>query len=169
MSRRSCKTIFVTIAGLVLIALACQVMGTSPLNPGLDEWVEGHYWTFKVKEVDTKKVLNGETPKRDIFVVVNVQWEANELKIKRVITGSDFQLIDADGIAYDLSGMIYDSDTFLPFSSEARYQANKWVIAEVSGDRTDTFRLVFDMPASAKGLKLWFQDCPKVDLALDLP
>jgi hypothetical protein len=158
-------------ATLVLAVLACDFSASPTLGsePGLNEWVEGHFWSINVKKAETRTSLNGNSPEEDVFVLVDVEWKAVDPTLKRRISGADFQLVDVDGNRYDISGMIYDGSTFEPFGSNAKYQPNKWVIADIVNDKPDTYRLVFDVPAGTKSLKLWFQDMPKIDLQLSLP
>lgn len=67
-----------------------------------------------------------------------------------------------------ISGMIYRSgNTDEPQGPGEKYQKDSYRTLRAKGAASDTFKLVFDVPAQAKGLKLWFQDYPLIDLGLD--
>lgn len=134
---------------------------------GVGDWLEGHFFTIRVDEMETKTSLDGVSPKNDKFLLVNVSWKANDLKEKHGIAGVDFELIDENGETYRLSGMIYDPKTFKPFEDNAKFQKNKWVVTTVSGNASKVYRLVYDVPSSATGLQLWFRNYPKINLGLE--
>ena len=113
---------------------------TATLNPtatpkitGIGEWLEGHFFSIKVEEVQTATALNGVTPKKGSFLLVNVLWKANDLLEKHSISGNDFELVDGSGTVYRISGMIYDPKSYKPFVDTAEYQKGKWVVTTVSG------------------------------------
>lgn len=108
--------------------------------------------------------LNGRTPLNGVFAVVDVQWKANDLDELHQMAGIDYMLVDANGKEYASSGMIYESNTFDTFGSKAEYQKGKWRVSRVRGTHSDTYRIVFDIPSSAKGLKLWFRNYPLIEL-----
>jgi hypothetical protein len=141
----------------------------TPTVPGTGEWVKGHFWSIKVASVQTATDLDGKRPSEDVFVVVEVDWKANDLAEKHPISGIDFELVDAKGKQYGIAGMIYEPVTFESYGSGAKFQKGKWVNTRASGTAKDTARLVFDVPSSATGLKLWLQDLPLIDLGLVLP
>ena len=128
--------------------------------------MDGHFWSVKVVKVDTATELDGLKPQNDQFLLVDVQWKANGLTEMHSIEGVDFMLVDKTGKEYAISGMIYESGTFTSFSDKAQYQKSKWRISRVSGSKSDTYRLVFDMPSNANNLKLWFRDLSPIDLGL---
>jgi hypothetical protein len=138
-----------------------------PTLTGLGEWVEGHFWSIKVIEVQTETSLEGKHPSEDRFVLVDVQWKANGLAEKHAHGGIDFELVDNQGEQYLITGMIYDPDTFEPFGPNAEYRDGRWTTATVRGNKDDIYRLVFDVPSSAQGLKLWFRSFPLIDLGLE--
>lgn len=139
----------------------------TPALTGVGEWMEGHYWSIKVIEVQTNTELEGSYPANDVYVLVNVQWKANNLSERHSIDGNDFELVDAAGVQYDIAGMIYEDETLEPFTPNARYQKGKWVTTRARGNTDDVMRLVFDLPSPVTGLRLWFQDFPLIDLGLD--
>ena len=141
----------------------------TPTTTGVGEWAEGHFWSIKVLDIQTETELDGVYPTEDIFVLVNVQWKANNLAERHPIAGIDFELVDDAGEQYDIAGMIYEDETFESYGSNAKYQKGKWMITRASGTADDIFRLIFDVPSSATGLMLWFQDYPLIDLGLELP
>jgi PBP1b-binding outer membrane lipoprotein LpoB len=69
----------------------------TPVPFVVGDWVEGHFWSIKVVEVKTETELDGEHPMEDVFVLVNVQWKANGLEERHIISGMDFQLVDDAG------------------------------------------------------------------------
>ena len=137
--------------------------------PGIGEWVEGHFWSIKVVEVQTESELDGVYPTEDVFVLVNVQWKANDLVVMHTIEGIDFELVDDVGDQYDIAGMIYEDETFESYGPNAEFLKGQYQSTRASGTANDTFRLVFDVPSLATGLKLWFQDFPPINLDLELP
>lgn len=147
---------------------ATRVPTVTP-EPGFEvgEWMDAHFFSVMVVEASTATSLDGETPLEDTFVIVEVQWKANDLDAKQVIAGIEFQLLDDDGTFYDLSGMIFDKDDFKAFGANAKYDRGGWIESKVTGSGENTYRLVFDVPASATGLKLWFRNMPGIDLGLD--
>lgn len=136
----------------------------TPSTISQGEWADGHFWSIKVANVETKTELDDKTPLNDIFVLVDVQWKANHLNELHQMAGIDYMLVDNSGEEYTSSGMIYESKTFESFSTKAEYQKGKWRVSRVRGTHDDTYRMVFDLPASAQGLKLWFRDYPLIDL-----
>jgi len=138
-----------------------------PNTTGVGEWLEGHFFSIRVDDVISKTTLDGKSPANDMFLLVNVTWKANDLKEKHGLAGIDFELIDEDGKTYRLSGMIYDPKTFKPYADTAEFQENKWVVTKVSGNVSKEYRLVYDIPSSATGLKLWFRNYPLIDLGLE--
>ena len=141
----------------------------TPMPIGVGEWLEGHFWSIKVLEVQTETVLDGIRPTEDVFVLVDLQWKANNLDEMHSIAGIDFELVDDTGEQYDIVGMIYEAETHEPYGPNAEFQEGMWQVTRASGTADDTFRLVYDVPSSATGLKLWFQDFSLVDLGLELP
>lgn len=139
---------------------------TATPNIQIGDWVDGHFWSVKVVKVDTATELDGIKPQNDQFLLVDVQWKANGLTEMHSIEGVDFMLVDKTGKEYAISGMIYESGTFASFSDKAQYQKSKWRISRVSGSKSDTYRLVFDMPSNVNNLKLWFRDLTPIDLGL---
>lgn len=132
------------------------------------QWVKGHFWSLKVSAVRTAAELDGIRPGEDRFVVVEVDWKAGGTTEMHAMQGIDFELMDRAGAAYDISGMIYRSgDTEKPQGPGEKYQKGGYRMLRAKGTASDTFKLVFDVPTQAKGLKLWFQDCPQIDLGLD--
>lgn len=141
----------------------------TPTTTGVGEWLDGHFWSIKVIDVLTETELDGKRPSEDVFVLVEVQWKANDLAEKHAMTGIDYELVDDAGEQYLIAGMIYDSETYDSYGPDAEFLKGKWVIAKVNGNAGNTYLLVFDVPSSATGLKLWYQDFPLVDLGLKLP
>ena len=141
----------------------------TPTPFAVGEWLEGHFWSIKVAEVKTETELDGEHPTEDVFVVVDVQWKANGLEERHIISGMDFQLVDGAGEQYDAVGMIFEDKTYDSYSAGAKFQKGNWWWSQTSGTKDDTFRLVYDVPSSGADLKLWFQDFPLIDLGLELP
>jgi len=139
----------------------------APEITGVGEWLEGHFFTIRVDEVESKTSLDGASPTNDIFLLVNVSWKANGLKEKHGLAGVDFELIDENGKIYRLAGMIYEPKSFKPFTENASYQKDKWVVTKVSGNGSNVYRLVYDLPSSATGLQLWFRNYPFIDLGLE--
>jgi hypothetical protein len=168
------------IVGAIIVFMVTVVCSTSnipllgtpeqaatPTAPGLNEWVDGHYFSIRVAEVRTSTDLNGKTPREDRFVLVNVEWKANSLSVKHSMSGVDYELVDQDGETYPIAGMIYESDTFDSFSDNAEFQKGKWRVSTVTGTHSDTYRLVFDVPDSAQGLQLWYGDLPLINLDIE--
>ncbi len=89
-----------------------------------------------------------------------VDWKANNTSLWHSIMGSDFELVDSDGRVYELRGM------FIEENGEEKYEDQKYKGSEVKGSGSDTYKIVFDVPRSAKGFKLWFQDFPKIELTI---
>jgi hypothetical protein len=141
----------------------------TPTTTGVGEWLEGHFWSIKVVEVKTETELDGMHPTEDVFVLVDVQWKTSDLEQPHIMGGTDFQLVDDAGEQYDSAGMIYEEETYDSYGAGAKFQEGDWKLSQVSGTSDDTFRLVYDVPSSATGLKLWFQDFPLIDLGLELP
>ena len=141
----------------------------TPTPFAVGEWLEGHFWSIKVAEVKTETELDGEHPTEDVFVLVDVQWKANGLEERHIISGMDFQLVDGAGEQYDAVGMIFEDKTYDSYSAGAKFQKGNWWWSQTSGTKDDTFRLVYDVPSSGADLKLWFQDFPLIDLGLELP
>jgi len=141
----------------------------TPVPFVVSDWVEGHFWSIKVAEVKTETELDGERPTEDVFVLVDVQWKAKNFEERHIISGIDFQLVDDAGEQYDIAGMIYEDKTYDSYGAGAEFQKGEWVWTQAKGTADDTYRLVYDVPSSATGLKLWFQDFPLVDLGLELP
>lgn len=137
------------------------------VDAAVGEWVTGHFFSIKVVDVQTETQLDGERPTEDQFVVIEVMWKANDLKGKQVITGIEFQLVDDTGKFYDLAGMVFDSESFDAHGVNAQFDKGGWIESKVTGDADKTYILVFDVPASAHGLKLWFRNLTLVDLELD--
>jgi hypothetical protein len=139
---------------------------TSP-NPVLGEWVIGHYFTIKVSEAKTETELDGEKPIEGIFVVVVADWKSSEnFKSVHIIAGTDFELVDSDGKTYPIAGSIYSANS----QSAEKFNKNgyQWTTTS-SASSKGTFKVVYDVPTSAKGLKLWFQDLRMIELNLTLP
>lgn len=130
------------------------------------EWVDGHFFSIKVVNVRTATTLDGQRPKEDRFVIVEVDWKTNDLDEAHRIEGIDFELVDDKGNQYAMVGMIYESDTFDTFGANAKFQEGKWRITRVSGSKNDTYIMVYDVPESATGLRLWYRSLPKIDLDL---
>lgn len=83
---------------------------------------------------------------------------------------SNLELVDEDGNQYEISGMIYRSgDMDEPQGPGEKYEEGKCRTNSARSDAHDTYKLVYDVPSSAKGLKLWFQDFPLIDFGLELP
>jgi hypothetical protein len=141
----------------------------TPTTTGVDEWLEGHFWSIKVAEVNTETELDGMHPTEDVFVVVDAQWKANDLEKRHIISGIDFQLVDDAGEQYDPAGMIFEEKTYDAYSDDAKFQKGEWVWTQASGTSDKTIRLVYDIPSSVTSLRLWFQDFPLIDLGLELP
>jgi len=141
----------------------------TPTTTGVGEWVEGHFWSIKVADVRTEIELDGIHPAEDVFVLVDLQWKANDLDEMHSIAGIDFELVDDAGEQYGIAGMIFEDETFEPYGPNAKFLKGEWVFTRASGTAEDTMRLVFDVPSSATGLKLWFQDFPLIDLGPELP
>jgi len=161
--------------GAILVLLTTVVCSTvniplgssaSPTPSSIEDWVEGHYWSIKVVNVETQTQLDGKSPQNDLFLLVDVQWKANSLTELHQMDGVDYKIVDNNGDEYAITGMIYESGTFDSFSTNAEYQKGKWRVSRVSGTKGDTYRLVFDMPTTAKGLKLWFRNYPLIDIGL---
>lgn len=134
---------------------------------GLNEWVDGHYFSVRAVNIDTAMDLDGEEPQEGRFLIVNMEWKANNLTIKHAIQGVDFELVDQNGERYSIAGMIYESDTFESFSDNAQFQKGKWRVSTVTGTHSDTYRLVYDIPDSAEGLHMWYADLPQIDLGME--
>jgi len=140
----------------------------APEPAGINEWVVGHYWSIKVEDVFVEEELDGKKPDEDVFVIVHVLWQGNDLDIKHIMYGADYELIDAEETQYRIVGMIYDAESYDSFGDDAEFQPGKWVWTQASGSASKTYRLVFDVPLSAEGLRLWFRDFDPIDLDLDL-
>jgi hypothetical protein len=141
----------------------------TPVPFVVGDWVEGHFWSIKVAEVKTETELDGMHSTEGVFVLVDVQWKANNLAERHTISGIDFQLVDDAGEQYDIAGMIYETETYDSFGADAEFQKGKWMYTQSSGTADKTFRLVYDIPSSVTNLRLWFQDFPLIDLGLELP
>lgn len=131
------------------------------------QWVNGHFWSIKVVDVRTAAELDGIRPSEDLFVVVEVNWKAVGTTEMHPIHGIDFELIDQSGATYDIAGMIYRSgNNEEPQGPGEKFNKGGYRSVRAMGTASDTFKLVFDVPTRAKGLKLWFQDFPLIDLGL---
>lgn len=135
---------------------------------GKGQWVHGHFWSIKVVDVRSVAELDGIRPTEDQFIVVEVDWKAAGTEEMHPIHGIDFELVDPDGAVYDIAGMIYRSgNTEEPQGPGEKFNKDSYRTVRASGAASGTFKLVFDVPAQAKGLKLWFQDFPLIDLGLN--
>jgi len=141
----------------------------TPTTTGVREWLDGHFWSIKVIDVETETELDGKLPLEDIFLLVEVQWKANDLAEKHGIAGIDFVLVDDAGEQYDIAGMIYELESFDPYGPNTEFQKAKWLLNRTNGTTDRNYRLVFDVPSSAANLKLWFRNFPLIDLGLELP
>ncbi len=141
----------------------------TPTPVVVGEWVGGHFWSIQVSKVQVKTKLDGIHPTNGVFVLVEVKWKANNLTEMHIISGNDFELVDDAGKQHRIVGMIYEPETFAPYSANARFQKGKWQFTRARGNAKKTYRLVFDLPASVAGLKLWFRDLPMIDLGAELP
>ena len=128
----------------------------TPTTTGVDEWLEGHFWSIKVIDVHTETELDGVHP-------------TDHLTEMHSIAGIDFELVDDADEQYRIVGMIYESGTYDSHGAGAEFQKGKWQITRSSGTGDKAYRLVFDIPSSAAGLKLWFRNFPLIDLDLELP
>lgn len=155
------------LAGLLLLACSFSSLGMADETVPVGEWLDGYFFSVKVVDVSVAMELDGERPKEDRFVVVEIQWKANELKIKQVISGAEFLLVDDAGVYYYIAGMIFEPDSFDANHVNARFDRGGWIESKVTSNSDNTYRLVFDVPASAHGLKLWFRHLPLIDLALE--
>ena len=161
------------IVGAIAVFMVTAVCSTADIPllstpvAGVNEWVDGHYFSIQVVNVDTAMELDGEEPREDRFVIVEVEWKANHLTIKHAMQGVDYELVDQNGERYSIAGMIYESDTFETFGDNAEFQKGKWRVSTVTGTHGDTYRLVYDVPDSAQGLQLWYADLPQIDLGME--
>jgi hypothetical protein len=135
------------------------------------KWVKGHFWSIKLINVQVASTLDGQRPKEDKFVVVEVDWKANDLAEMHTISGIDFELVDTHDTRYVFDGMIYRPGNLNePQGPGEKFNRGGYRTNEARSDAMDTYKVVFDVPASAQGLKLWFQDLPLIDLGLsELP
>ncbi len=132
-------------------------------SASVGDWVDGHFWSIKVRDAWSETELDGEVPVEDVLVVVEVAYKAEGLSKKHRISGTDFELVDRDGERYDIAGMIMEDDK--DESGEDVFQRGWWQVHDISSSGDDVFKLVYDLPDSAGGLRLWFQDLqPMIDL-----
>jgi len=132
-------------------------------SASVGDWVDGHFWSIKVKDVRTETQLDGEVPVEDVLVVVEVAYKAEGLSKKLRISGADFELVDQDGERYDIAGMIMADEE--DESGEEVFRRGWWRVHDINVSGDDVFKLVYDLPDSAEGLRLWFQDLqPMIDL-----
>lgn len=129
------------------------------------EWLSGHYWSIQVSNVRTATVLDGVKPTNSQFVVVDVQWKANNTLEFHYLSGQDFVLIDEVGKEHLISGTIMVPDG-KPAGSPAVYEKGVWQYSRAKSNATNVYQLVYDLPASVRNLKLWFADLPMIDLGL---
>lgn len=140
-------------------------MPTAVPLAGKGQWVDGHFWALKVVDVRSATELDGIRPTEDYFLVVEVDWKAQGSTEWHYIEGIDFELVDVDDARYEISGMIYrDSEDGADQGPGEAYQAFGYRSVRAKGTAVDTYKLVFDLPTEAEGVKLWFQDLPLIDL-----
>jgi len=134
------------------------------------QWVKGHFFSIKVVDVRTATDLDGARPAEDLFVVVEVDWKTNNATMWHSLSGSDFELVDAGGDIFEISGMILRPDNDEePQGPGEVYDEGTYRTNKARFDADDTYKLVYDIPSTAQGLKLWFQDFPHIDLGLESP
>lgn len=139
----------------------------TPTVIGTGEWVEGHFWSIVVTHVRTEAELDGVRPLEGVFVVVEVDWKANGLEEGHPMQGIDYELVDDTGKRYVAAGMIYRRTGDEPQGPGEKFNERMFRSVKAEGITRDTFKLVFDVPLSASGLKLWFQDLAPIDLGLE--
>jgi|GEM_PF-1818761 len=134
------------------------------------QWVQGHFFSIKVVDVRTATDLDGAQPAEDLFVVVEVDWKTNNATMWHSLSGSDFELVDAGGDIFEISGMILRPDNDEePQGPGEVYDEGTYRTNKARFDADDTYKLVYDIPSTAQGLKLWFQDLAPIDLGLESP
>jgi hypothetical protein len=140
----------------------------TPKPVKVGQWIEGHYWSIRVDATQVETDLDGETPSEDVFVIVDVDWRGDDLDIKHIMSGADYELVDDMGDRYPIVGMIFEEETYDSFGDDAKFHRKKWIWTRASGDADKTYRLVFDVPDTANGLKLWFRNFAPIELGVDL-
>lgn len=132
------------------------------------QWVTGHFWALKVVDIRTVAEMDGIRPTEDYFLVVEVDWKAQGTTEWHRIEGIDFELVDANDTRYDIFGMIYREGEDGPDQGPGEtLQEFGYRSVRALGTANDTYKLVFDLSRDVKGLKLWYQDFPMIDLGLD--
>ncbi len=134
----------------------------TPTPPAMGEWLEGHFWSIRIIDVQVTTDLNGTHPDEEMFILVSIQWKANNLAENHIMDGIDFELVDAaTGERYGIVGMFFES---YESHYNIEFHEGKWLTIQARGDAEDYYMLVFDVPdaTSISGFKLWFQDFPLI-------